>query len=58
MKVLLINFHCIITWAIAPDSLINFEFVTQVQRGKVFVDLVVIREKYYKNRLGKLNIWK
>ncbi len=52
MTVKLINFHCIVTWGITPNDLINYGFITQIQNG---MDLVVIREKYYKNRLRRLN---
>lgn len=45
MTVHLINFHCIVTWGKAPDDLVNYGFVKQLQRGGYFADLVVIRKR-------------
>ncbi len=55
MTVRLINFHCIVTWGTTTEDLINYEFVKQIQKGEAFADLVILREKYYKNRLRRLN---
>ncbi len=57
MTVHLINFHCIVTWGRDPDDLVNYGFIKQLQRGGYFADLVVVRKKYYKNRLRKINLW-
>ena len=45
MKVRLINFHCLVTWGTAPDDLVNYSFVKQIQKGEIFADLVILRER-------------
>ncbi len=45
MKARLINFHCIVTWGKAPDDLVNYGFVRQLQKGGYSADLVVIRKR-------------
>ncbi len=45
MKVRLINFHCLVTWGTASGDLVDYEFVTQIQKGEPWADLAVIRER-------------
>ena len=48
MKVQLVNFHCVITWAIHHDELAKYRFATTIQRGRIWANLVVIRERRLK----------
>jgi hypothetical protein len=45
MKVQLVNFHCILTWAASQEELDLYGFVAQIQKGTPWADLVVIRER-------------